>query len=234
MTPTHANKRGVRYRYYVSQVLLTNRGEEAGSVPRVPAPEIETAVLGAIRAHLRQDGGGEPETPENDRDLIERQIERIVIKPQDIEIRLVSECEPGEGEGSDDKVARPEDCPSPVLSVAWTGVVGTAVKGILHSPSARPTTSPDRRAELLSAIAKARVWIEELVQGRATSFAEIAEREGKAERHIRFLAPLAFVSPRVVLAIAEGSLAGHLNATKLVKSMDCSWAEQERRICGDA
>ena len=82
MTPTHANKRGVRYRYYVSQALLTNRGEEAGSVPRVPASEIETAVLGAIRAHLRQDGSDEPETPENDRDLIERQIERIVIKPQ--------------------------------------------------------------------------------------------------------------------------------------------------------
>jgi ParB-like chromosome segregation protein Spo0J len=87
---------------------------------------------------------------------------------------------------------------------------------------------------LLSAIAKARVWIEELVQGHAASFAEIAEREGKAERHIRFLAPLAFVSPRVVVAIAEGSLAGHLNATKLVKSMDCSWAEQERCICGNA
>jgi hypothetical protein len=72
------------------------------------------------------------------------------------------------------------------------------------------------------------------VEGRAASFAEIAEREGKADRHIRFLAPLAFVSPRIVLAIAEGSLAGHLNATKLVKSIDCSWAEQERRICGDA
>jgi len=85
---------------------------------------------------------------------------------------------------------------------------------------------------LLSAIAKARAWIEELAQGRAASFAEIAEREGKAERHIRFLAPLAFVSPRIVLAIAEGSLAGHLNATKLVKSMDCS-REQEQCICGD-
>jgi len=82
---------------------------------------------------------------------------------------------------------------------------------------------------LLSAIAKALAWIEELVQGRAASLAEIAEREGKAER-----ASLAFVSARVVLAIAEGSFAGHLNATKLVKSMDCSRAEQEQCICGDA
>jgi hypothetical protein len=53
--------------------------------------------------------------------------------------------------------------------------------------------------------------------------------ESKAERHIRFLARW-----RSYHRVAEGSLAGHLNTTKLVKSMDCSWAEQERRICGDA
>jgi hypothetical protein len=30
MSPSHANKRGVRYRYYVSQALLQNRKAEAG------------------------------------------------------------------------------------------------------------------------------------------------------------------------------------------------------------
>jgi hypothetical protein len=39
MSPTHANKKGVRYRYYVSQALLQNRKAEAGSIARVPAPE---------------------------------------------------------------------------------------------------------------------------------------------------------------------------------------------------
>jgi site-specific DNA recombinase len=36
MSPTHANKKGVRYRYYVSQALLQNRKAEAGSIARVP------------------------------------------------------------------------------------------------------------------------------------------------------------------------------------------------------
>jgi site-specific DNA recombinase len=45
MSPTHSNKLGVRYRYYVSHALLQNRKEEAGSVARVPAPEIEQLVL---------------------------------------------------------------------------------------------------------------------------------------------------------------------------------------------
>ena len=44
MSPTHANKKGVRYRYYVSQALLQNRKAEAGSIARVPAPEVELLV----------------------------------------------------------------------------------------------------------------------------------------------------------------------------------------------
>ena len=43
MSPTHANKRGVRYRYYVSHAILQNRKTEAGSIARVPAPEIENS-----------------------------------------------------------------------------------------------------------------------------------------------------------------------------------------------
>jgi hypothetical protein len=52
MSPTHANKLGVRYRYYVSQALLQNRKAESGSVARVPASEIEVLVLGGIRNHV--------------------------------------------------------------------------------------------------------------------------------------------------------------------------------------
>ena len=52
MSPTHANKRGVRYRYYVSHALLQNRKAEAGSIARVPAPEIETLVCDGVRRHL--------------------------------------------------------------------------------------------------------------------------------------------------------------------------------------
>src|ERR1700693_5441358 len=39
MTPTHTNKKGVRYSYYVSQAVLRKRS--AGSIGRVPAPGLE-------------------------------------------------------------------------------------------------------------------------------------------------------------------------------------------------
>ena len=60
MSPTHANKLGVRYRYYVSHAILQNRNVEAGSVARVPAPEIETLVFDGVRKHLAAMGDAEP------------------------------------------------------------------------------------------------------------------------------------------------------------------------------
>jgi hypothetical protein len=78
---------------------------------------------------------------------------------------------------------------------------------------------------LLTAIAKARVWIEEIVEGRVASFAEIAEREGNVERHIRLLAPLAFVSPKLISAICDGSQPA-IGVTELAKRVAYRWSEQ--------
>jgi hypothetical protein len=60
--------------------------------------------------------------------------------------------------------------------------------------------------------------------------AEIAKREGQGERHIRLLAPLAFVSPRIIAAIVDGSAPADLTVTGLAKVLSYSWAEQERSI----
>jgi hypothetical protein len=78
--------------------------------------------------------------------------------------------------------------------------------------------------------AKARQWIDDLAHGRAASFAVIARREGKVERHIRLLAPLAFVSPRIVSALLDGTAPADLTLTKLARALPYCWAEQERRV----
>src|SRR5439155_17555565 len=93
-----------------------------------------------------------------------------------------------------------------ILNVPWCAAPTVEVKGIIHLPSLARTISPGTRDALLSAIAKARAWIDDLVDGRVASLAEIAKQEGKVERHIRFLTLLAFVSPRIVSAIANHSV----------------------------
>ncbi len=52
MTPSHAVKKSVRYRYYVSKLLMIGgvKAEEKGQ--RIPASHIEALVTGRIRAWL--------------------------------------------------------------------------------------------------------------------------------------------------------------------------------------
>ena len=89
---------------------------------------------------------------------------------------------------------------------------------------------PESRNALLTAISKARRWIDDIRLGQTASFAEIAEREAQGERHIRLLAPLAFVSPRIIAAIVDGTAPADLTVTGLAKALPYSWAEQERSI----
>ena len=100
----------------------------------------------------------------------------------------------------------------------------------VFAPSAKPAMKPESRDALLTAIAQARRWIEDIRLGRIVSFAEIAEREAQGERHIRLLAPLAFVSPRIIAAIVDGTAPADLRVTGLAKALAYSWAEQEQSV----
>ncbi|HWL69387.1 MAG TPA: recombinase family protein, partial [Geminicoccus sp.] len=53
LSPTHTRRRGRLYRYYVSQAVLKG-GADGCPVRRLPAGEIEAAVLDQVRALLRQ------------------------------------------------------------------------------------------------------------------------------------------------------------------------------------
>jgi hypothetical protein len=86
MSPTHANKKGVRYRYYVSQALLQNRKAEAGSIARVPAPEVESVACDGVRRQLAAAGRTGPASSFTDRELIERHVARVIVTPQALKV----------------------------------------------------------------------------------------------------------------------------------------------------
>lgn len=55
MTPTHATKRGTRYRYYVSRSLLAGKAKDLGQ--RIPAAALEALVTHRIRDWLADPAG---------------------------------------------------------------------------------------------------------------------------------------------------------------------------------
>ena len=52
MSPSHAVRKGKRYRYYVSQAILQHRKHEAGSFARLPAHDVERLVSNELREFL--------------------------------------------------------------------------------------------------------------------------------------------------------------------------------------
>jgi hypothetical protein len=94
-------------------------------------------------------------------------------------------------------------------------------KGVVLVPSPPPAVDPKARDAVLAAIGKARLWVEEILAGG--SFAEIARREGKGERQIRLLAPLAFVPPAMVRGLIDGAVRT-ATITELAKSVSLVWS----------
>ena len=184
---------------------------------RVPAQEIEEAVTKALRGHVN-DSGVDERSSITDRELVERLVDRIIITSQMIEIQLRQE-----------EVGTSKNAIPTVLKVRWKGPEVPSTKGILHSPLAGPPMIAGNRDVLLTAIAKARAWIADLAEGRAASVAEIAKREDKVERHIRLLAPLAFVSPQLVSGIIDGHVPS-VAVTALAKRLSWSWAQQRTDV----
>jgi site-specific DNA recombinase len=63
MSPSFSTKNGVHYRFYVSSARLRGRKAAVGSVGRVPAAEIESAVLAALQPHQGGDQGNNGHDP---------------------------------------------------------------------------------------------------------------------------------------------------------------------------
>lgn len=227
MSPSHTTKDGIRYRYYVSQAVLQNHKVEAGSIARVSAPDVEAVVSDAIRenvtAHLmaaKEDldaakSAAAVGNPTFDRQILLQHVERVTVHRSEIEI-----------------VWRPSD---PASSDAPTGGSRKIAfephlpvkKGIAHSP-AGTRMDPRSRQALLQAIAKAHRWIDEFMTGKVQSLDEIAARENLVERYVRRLSVLAFLSPKIIRAIMDGTAPTDLTVTSLTQALPHSWAAQER------
>ena len=204
MTPTHAQKGSRRYRYYVSQAVL-QRKPERGSISRIPAPEIERLVIGALRARRSH-----PEL--SDGDLIVNHLHRVTIHPDRIDIAIKHD------DGGSD----------PFALVTTVSPAPPDIVAPCSAPDLRPMKVEDR-TRILKAIARGRAWLDELVSGEMASTEAIAFRERCSERSIRMKLSLAFLSPEVVQAIVAGRLPRGIGMTALAH-LPHSWSAQHAAL----
>ena len=133
------------------------------------------------------------------------------------------------------------DAPSPILedpsssSIELTAAVAFKRRGVetkLILPGLdQPSRSARRDPVLIKAIARGRVWFDELTTGSAPSLEALAEREGITRRYIRRLVGLAFLNPELVDAILHGRQPVALTATRLTElDLALDWTEQRKLL----
>jgi DNA-binding IscR family transcriptional regulator len=255
LSPSHAVKRGKRYRYYISHRLITEAGHGHGRGWRLPAHDIEQAVVGAVlralddRAFLIEQIGSTGASPDRIKGLLDSAgrivgvldkgsaperaqairelIERLVIKDDALAITLrrAALSKSNAGEGEDENPVR--------LTVpVQFRRRGVEMKLVVTNNPDRPRR-PD--PALIKSVARAHLWFDELATGRAVSLQAIAEREGITEGYVRRLLPLAFLAPDIVEAILDGEQPVDLTIARLTGGaieLPPEWREQQRLICG--
>jgi DNA invertase Pin-like site-specific DNA recombinase len=216
MTPTHATKGAVRYRYYTSSVLVHGQAAKAGSIARVPGPEIENVIVGAVRKHFSLQ-------PDIDAAvIIQNHVLRVEIHLGKLVVQLTNP--PASAVGAKRKKAPTR------IEVPWQKQPATRRREILVPQAATPhqVSRPIRsenRALLIASIARGRRWFNQLLTDRGTTTATIAARERCSERKVNMTISLAFLAPGLVQAAIEGRLPHGMGVAKL-SEMPASWSEQ--------
>jgi site-specific DNA recombinase len=247
MSPANVTKQGVRYRYYVSRALAEGRKTEAGNPTRVPAPEIEAAVVKAIRgwlsgahsAALPDCHRSDPISPASgmtDQHLVERHLKRLAVMPCRLLIEL--EADP-EREARDDEL---NPIPSVLsersaqrslrISVQWQPTSKLPVKSIVEgAPSlANEKTSDIDCRRIAHAIQTGRNWLNEIASGQIEGLDAIAKREGKHVRTIRSTIAFSFLAPDLVDHLLTNGLPAHWTLSDVTRQLPRGWNEQRRML----
>jgi DNA invertase Pin-like site-specific DNA recombinase len=227
MVPTHATKHGVRYRYYVSQPYLRGYAKpSSGTIIRVPATEIETAVAKALEEHHQHIISESERTADRTSHLAD--VVRIELRKSALALWLKASGE-ADADAADHFAAVVR---TPSLLIPWTKPPSKRFKDILL-PAAieRHHVRPikfERRAALLKSIARGRAWLDEIISN-GTTVEAIAAREKCSVRHVNMTISMAFIAPRLVKAAIEGRLPRGIGVAAL-HDMPAEWSLQFDRL----
>ena len=203
MSPSFSAKSGVRYRFYVSSALLRGRKADVGSVGRVPAAEIETAVLAALKTDQQQEqSDGAPASIED--------VERVVVARDHL---LIATASTADRDGTEFRIAWP-----------------TKAKNAAAPMEDNSLPEVVRNEGLIQSIVRAHAWVAHLRDGAYGSIEQLAEENSLHPKVVRQALRLAFLSPEVTSAILEGRQPAGLSLVQIPKLLPLPWMEHRRLI----
>jgi DNA invertase Pin-like site-specific DNA recombinase len=240
LTSSHTAKGGRRYRYYVG-----TRVEQGQTKPwRLPAPEIEAAVLGEVQRFLE------------DRQRVAGALKKL--RPQSRELKEALGTATDLSAAIEAFATRRETAHRLIKFVAVDdaelvvelklGALILGASGSIRAAIHRLTVpidfarqdgnaivlggAADRAAaadpSLVKALARGFAWFEELTTGHVETVRAIAKRERVTDRYVSQLMELAFIDPRIVQRALAGVGRMATSTARLVFGIDLPlmWSEQ--------
>ena len=242
LTPTHTQRHGKHFRYYVSSRLLKGTGIADPSAWRLPARALDAAVANLVAEHLQRAAivhkvVSTPDMVTTER--ISRAVDPVIADLRDREAPTLAALIDTVRVGRDHvaiqldrtalatRLTLPPDALDDAL-LAFEAPFSLRRRGIeakIIAGSLATTADPNLHKTLLNA----HRWLSALKSNR--SITEIAGESGHSESYIRTRLALALLSPRIQAAILNGSIGPAIMVDSVVHAdLPSDWAKQEQRL----
>jgi len=236
LTPSHTQRRGRVFRYYISNRLVS--GGTDPTAWRLPAPALEQAVLGIMLYHL--------ETAAQNHAILTAPDATTAAQVSKSLLALVSNLR-AEGSAAVSALLKAGQMAYPNLHLQLAGPFLAQSMGVdpqdlaptflditapfqlrrrgVETRIAAGQMTPRPDPTLLRMLAQAHLWMDRLRTG--TPLAEVARDAGHSEAYIRTRAPLAFLAPSIQSAILSGTQPPDLTLARIVRTgVPLNWETQ--------
>jgi hypothetical protein len=256
MTPSHASKKGIRYRYYISKSLTTNSKDEHPDAQRIPAILVEDLVIKRIKDFLKEPKGLSQNLPKAYQsaafqihldegaekllakleqnlapcwsDLVLNFLTRVQIHRDRIEMQLSSEAFAQAIFG--DKAASVSDdygAEAHEITLTISAALKRTGKELRFVISGAADQSiPDQ--SLIRLLQRARALQSAIEKSGSASIEEIGSSQNMTPSYATRLMRLNFLAPDIVAAVFDGKQPVEVSAKKLMKDTryPLDWHEQ--------
>ena len=174
------------------------------AMARVPAADIEAAVLKALAVHNTSTA----EQKRTDRSTVAANVARIEVRKNQLALRLKpldTDADIDQDRARDPLESKDNDNGS-LLLIPWCKRPSKKFRELLLPPSVsrhkvRPIKA-ERRAALLKSIAHGRAWLDEIITGTAQGVEAIVARHKCSVRHVNMTTSMALRDHQASRAVA--------------------------------
>ena len=246
MSPSHSNKKGKRYRYYLSQAVIRHEKQKIGEVTKISAGEIEGFATERIKEIFRNMGTIQnllKDLPITTQQEILKKSEEVRLTPQIIrdiigKVKLlkervemtyypeyIKEVLLSHYENRPLKTEVDTKKEETVIKDIKIAVVDNGSK-IIIGTNAQSVSKQEE--SLIRIILNAYKWNKMLTNGQVRNAMDIAKKENIHYSYLKKILKLSYLSPNITKTILNGAQPRDLTVGKLFECDMESWAKQEQ------